>query len=221
MRSLMTNFLLRLPHVLLFHVTGSGRPTFACSCLKSSMGKWKLVGIAGVTCGGKTTLAEMLKKTIKNCIVIKQDEYFYDENSDHHVIIPELQHANWECLSSINWKELEARVKELLNEEPKDDYSTIIIDGHLIFNYEPLEKLFHKKFFLTLSKEECWERRRVRVYNPPDPPGYFDICVWPMYLKNKQEMAEKVNDIVYLNGSEDKNELFKKVIKEFNSIISF
>lgn len=27
-----------------------------------------------------------------------------------------------------------------------------------------------------------------RVYTPPDPPGYFDGHVWPMYLKNRQEM---------------------------------
>lgn len=27
-----------------------------------------------------------------------------------------------------------------------------------------------------------------RVYTPPDPPGYFDGHVWPMYLKNRREM---------------------------------
>lgn len=30
-----------------------------------------------------------------------------------------------------------------------------------------------------------------RVYTPPDPPGYFDGHVWPMYLKNRLEMEEE------------------------------
>lgn len=29
-----------------------------------------------------------------------------------------------------------------------------------------------------------------RVYKPPDPPGYFDGHVWPMYLKNRREMED-------------------------------
>lgn len=29
-----------------------------------------------------------------------------------------------------------------------------------------------------------------RVYTPPDPPGYFDGHVWPMYLKNRNEMED-------------------------------
>lgn len=34
-----------------------------------------------------------------------------------------------------------------------------------------------------------------RVYTPPDPPGYFDGHVWPMYLKNRQEMESMESDI--------------------------
>lgn len=34
-----------------------------------------------------------------------------------------------------------------------------------------------------------------RIYNPPDPPGYFDGHVWPMYLKHKREMEENETDI--------------------------
>lgn len=34
-----------------------------------------------------------------------------------------------------------------------------------------------------------------RVYAPPDPPGYFDGHVWPMYLKNRQEMENMVSGI--------------------------
>lgn len=35
----------------------------------------------------------------------------------------------------------------------------------------------------------------LRVYSPPDPSGYFDGHVWPMYLKNRQEMENMVSGI--------------------------
>lgn len=47
-----------------------------------------------------------------------------------------------------------------------------------------LETLFTTKFFFC----------RHRHYIPPDPPGYFDFVVWPMYLKNKEELAN-IRDI--------------------------
>lgn len=34
-----------------------------------------------------------------------------------------------------------------------------------------------------------------RVYTPPDPPGYFDGHVWPMYLKNRREMENTASGI--------------------------
>jgi len=34
-----------------------------------------------------------------------------------------------------------------------------------------------------------------RVYTPPDPPGYFDGYVWPMYLKNRQELGSITSEI--------------------------
>lgn len=34
-----------------------------------------------------------------------------------------------------------------------------------------------------------------RVYTPPDPSGYFDGHVWPMYLKNRHEMQSVVSGI--------------------------
>lgn len=35
----------------------------------------------------------------------------------------------------------------------------------------------------------------MRVYTPPDPPGYFDGYVWPKYLRNRQEMESMVSGI--------------------------
>ena len=43
--------------------------------------------------------------------------------------------------------------------------------------------------FLTYrTNVESVSNDRHRCYNPPDPPGYFEKVVWPMYLINKREM---------------------------------
>ena len=57
------------------------------------------------------------------------------------------------------------------------------------------------RFFLTLTRETCWDRRQKRSYDPPDPPGYFDKVAWPHYLKNLAEIREKAA-ITYLDGGD-------------------
>lgn len=34
----------------------------------------------------------------------------------------------------------------------------------------------------------------LRVYTPPDPPDYFDGYVWPMYLKNREEIESDTSE---------------------------
>lgn len=34
----------------------------------------------------------------------------------------------------------------------------------------------------------------LRVYTPPDPPGYFDRYVWPMYLKNREKIESDTSE---------------------------
>ena len=54
---------------------------------------------------------------------------------------------------------------------------------------------FDYKFFLTLPKDECYRRRITRNYIPADPDRFFDECIWPMYLKNKQIVSQDYKDI--------------------------
>lgn len=46
--------------------------------------------------------------------------------------------------------------------------------------------LLCQSYFINIKFLACFSS--TRVYEPPDPPGYFDGHVWPMYLKHRQEM---------------------------------
>ena len=175
---------------------------------------WTVVGISGCTNSGKTTLASFLQKTFPGSVVINQDKFFRPDDSREHILIPELNHKNWDCLNAVNWDTMMEQVEQILSSEPPSHRSLLIIEGHIIFNYDPMEKLCHKKYFLTMNKEECFRRRCTRVYEPPDVPGYFEKCVWPMYLSNLEEINMKVTNVMYLDGTDKIENICEKVLQD-------
>lgn len=50
-----------------------------------------------------------------------------------------------------------------INEKTK----LLIIEGFTIFNCQPIAALCNLKYFVLLSKEECWNRRKDRIYMIP------------------------------------------------------
>lgn len=180
---------------------------------------WTIVGISGCTNSGKTTLATSLRNHFLGTVVVNQDHYFRPDDSKEHILIPELNHKNWERLEAVNWDALMQYVTQSLSSEPVSANALLIVEGHIIFNYPPLEKLFHKKYFIKLDKEECYRRRITRVYDPPDIPGYFEKCVWPMYLSNLKEIEMKSSDVMYLNGTDTKESIYEKVLNDLKTFM--
>ncbi len=91
----------------------------------------------------------------------------------------------------------------------------VIVEGITIFNSPALRRLCDVKVFLELDKETCWDRRKFRSYDPPDPPGYFDKIVWPFYEKNLAEIKTLVDEkdrIHFIKAAPmTLNEIYQKV----------
>ncbi|XP_014309605.1 nicotinamide riboside kinase 1 isoform X8 [Myotis lucifugus] len=155
-----------------------------------------VIGIGGVTNGGKTTLAKKLQKHLPNCSVISQDDFFkppseIETDKNGFLQYDVLEALNMEkMMSTISCWMQSPRHSPVSTERNTEDVPVLIIEGFLLFNYN------------------------TRVYEPPDPPGYFDGHVWPMYLKHRQEIEDIEWEIVYLDGTKSKEDLFSQVYED-------
>ncbi|KAM6991174.1 carnosine N-methyltransferase [Passerculus sandwichensis] len=194
-----------------------------------------VIGLGGVTNGGKTTLAEKLKNMLPNCDIISQDDFFKPESE---VETDERGFKLYDVLDALYMDEMVTSIRNwmkspassgVVTEEPENtcdnlkNVHILIVEGFLLYNYEPLNELWNRRYFLTLPYEECKRRRSTRVYQPADTPGYFDGHVWPMYLKYKNEMEENASmQVDYLDGTKSQEELlsyvYSDIIQELNKL---
>ncbi|XP_037787815.1 nicotinamide riboside kinase 2-like [Penaeus monodon] len=204
------------------------------------MSHWVVVGISGVTNGGKSTLTNKLLETLPGTVkLINQDDYFYPEDSQHHVPAPGgLKTKIWDFFKSLDMERMEKDVLDIINSKipeksdidrgvysaPRSDPSSsssanavhyhpvLLLDGFLLYDHKGLMDICNLKYFLTLTREQCWDRRKSRLYEPPDPPGYFDHCVWPMYEAHLKRI-EKMPGVVFLDGvGNPYQEVCKKIL---------
>ncbi|XP_003216581.2 nicotinamide riboside kinase 1 isoform X1 [Anolis carolinensis] len=187
-----------------------------------------VIGLGGVTNGGKTTLSRKLKDQFPNCTIISQDDFFKPESE---VAIDDNGFLQYDVLDALYMEKMVMSIRSWMS-NPEDSVLTrpperthvgqkraeeihiLIVEGFLLYNYKPLSDIWDKKYFLTIPYEECKRRRSKRIYNPPDPPGYFDGHVWPMYLKHKKEMEENETGIVYLDGMQSQEKLYSRVFND-------
>ncbi|XP_076763053.1 nicotinamide riboside kinase [Xylocopa sonorina] len=193
--------------------------------------RWFVFGISGATCSGKTSLANRLQKELKNSVIVHQDNYFLPVDDPRHTKIEELNHFNWEIITSMDMEKMRSDILKLIesssNEselsEETHDRNILIIEGFLLFKCKVISTLCDQKYFITLAKEECWERRKGRVYEPQDVPGYFEKAVWPEYLKHKNQLMEDKDlckTITFIDGSKTKEEIFQIIFTEIKRLLS-
>lgn len=185
---------------------------------------WLIVGISGVTCGGKSSLAKDLHKSLNGSVILHQDNYFLSPDDPRHIKITELNCYNWEILSSVDMNKMYQDIIAIIESKPVGNKSkqVLILDGFLLFGYKLISDLCDLKYFLTLTKEQCWERRQKRIYDPPDVPGYFEKLVWPEYLKHLSQIKKDESEytkITFIDGSMNKEKIFQMVFTKIKQLL--
>ncbi|XP_034743713.1 nicotinamide riboside kinase 2-like isoform X1 [Etheostoma cragini] len=196
-----------------------------------------IIGIGGVTNGGKTTLTKKLLKTLPNCCVVHQDDFFRKPNQ---IEVGEDGFRQWDVISALDMEAMVNTVKGWQENPVKfarshgvslspeagecnseEGIHILVVEGFLIYNYKPLIDIYDKCFYISISYEECKRRRSTRTYTLPDPPGLFDGHVWPMYLKHRKEMENNCGKIEYLDGMTSKEHIYNKVYESVqNSLLN-
>lgn len=201
---------------------------------------WLIVGISGITCGGKTTLSNALHEYLKDpahvhCLsetveigvvkILHQDDYYYPDDHPNHEWNEHLNHINYEVIDGLDMARMCDDLHDALGKrfvlysksKPTSLLNIMIIEGFVILNHSVINRICQLKFHVHLPYEKCFERRLRRTYEPPDCVGYFEVCVWPMYEQNFEEIQNK-EDVVLLNGAASQEKLFAFV---FNSMRNF
>lgn len=186
------------------------------------MATWFVIGISGVSCSGKTTLAKQISDNLRRSDntrhlvsevrTIHQDAYFHPIESPHHIWIPDLKHINREHLGALATDKLLFDIRAVLSNKGADASTTLpsrtlhvlIVEGHLIFNHPDINAYFDIRFCMDISFEECQRRRHRRVYPQPTPSGYFERFVWPLFRAHYDEfMGQLPQAPLVLNGAGD------------------
>jgi uridine kinase len=139
-----------------------------------------VIGIAGGSCSGKTTLARHLQHRlgVDSCMAIRQDDYYFDirERQSRKKDIP-----NFDVPEALDFEQLAADIAALKNGEaaalPNYDFVThqrrlpteplepkryIIVEGMLILNAAEVRPLLDHSLYMKCAYEERYARRLSR-----------------------------------------------------------
>ncbi|XP_028968261.1 nicotinamide riboside kinase 1 [Galendromus occidentalis] len=182
---------------------------------------FSLVCVGGVTNGGKTSLTTKLRRRFPHLKYINQDDFFLKPDDPRHVWVEnsEFRSQNWEIPESVDFQALKQKVIDLTRSGEELPYRLIVLEGHLLYADPHVVKWSDLNYFFTLTREQCWERRKERVYDPPDPPGYFDAIVFPEYLKLKGFVDQNIANVEYIDGSADQSEVCDRVANSINQLL--
>jgi nicotinamide/nicotinate riboside kinase len=157
-----------------------------------------IIGIAGVSRSGKTTLADLIQKKLikqgETATVLHQDDYVMPENE-----IPKIRHrTDWECPQSIDFQRFKLEILEA-----KNKYNYVITEGLLNFWDKDINVLFDKKIFVEISKKTFLERRNKEKRWGFEPKWFYEH-VWQSHEKYGKIGLDEAT--IVLSGEEEFDE---------------
>nr|WP_307775124.1 uridine kinase [uncultured Cetobacterium sp.] len=185
-----------------------------------------LIGVAGGSGSGKTTVAHNLVKAFKSedAVLVEQDAYYKELTN---LTIEEKAAVNFDHPDSIEFDLLKEHLTKLVNNEAIDrpiyDFTThsrkdgsvriepskiIIVEGILLFAVPEIREMFDVKIFVDTDADEMILRRIERDMNErgrsfESVKNQYLTTVKPMYLEFC-EPSKRYADVIIPRGGENK-----------------
>ena len=199
-----------------------------------------LIGIAGGTGSGKTSIANYLLKQFGNdeLIVIEQDSYYKDnsnlsmdernqQNFDHPEAI-DIQLFNKQLESLLDGKPVKIPIYDFSNHNRIEQLQLvkptkiIIVEGILTLYFESLRKLMDIKVFVDVPDKIRFKRRlsrdiKKRGRTLMSVTNQYENTVYPMY-KQFVEPSKDFADIIITGGAKNK-EAIDTLINNINILL--
>jgi nicotinate (nicotinamide) nucleotide adenylyltransferase len=155
-----------------------------------------LIGIAGATRSGKTTLASELAKSlgIGEQYIIHQDKSWKAPNQ--RPWNDQFKKRDMECPDAVDWNRLKGWIRERMDQAKRQAVKYVIVEGFLLFSVPEVRDLFQKKIFVAVPKQVAYERRVASKFVRE---AEFDGLIWPSFLRYN-ECVLTMNDVFVCDG---------------------
>jgi len=166
-------------------------PPAAKDVLRYSPKQKIVVGVSGVSCGGKTTVASglnnWLNKSEQNATLIMQDDYY--KPAAELPINTFTNFLEFDEPESVRMDLIKQKIEEWLDEPvelDQEDAQILIVEGTMIFTDPSICDLCDLRYLVHVDFEVAKYRRSLRNYPIPDPVGIMAQNIWPKYIKHRE-----------------------------------
>lgn len=198
-----------------------------------------IIGIAGGTGSGKTTVAKKISQHFKSKVIVIQHDSYYKDCS--HLSAKERKKVNFDHPWALETNLLVKHLKQLSGGEtikkPMYCFKThkrrtiqiikprpiIVVEGILIFTHPELRRLMDIKIFVDTDADIRFIRRlkrdiKERGRNPDSVIGQYLNTVRPMHSKFV-EPAKRYADMI-ISGNKRESKILKILIAKTKSLLT-
>tara|TARA_B100001123_G_scaffold163941_1_gene188882 strand:+ start:53014 stop:53643 length:630 start_codon:yes stop_codon:yes gene_type:complete len=197
-----------------------------------------LIGIAGNSGAGKTTLAQSVADVLgdSSAAIVSLDSYYLDDRNagdDRDKL------HNYDSPAALDLELLTCHLRTLVNGQPieqpvydfqlhrRNNFTTtieptqiIIVEGRLTFYHAPVRTLLSTKVFLSAHNHTCYKRRLIRDRRERGRTEESIHTQWkqsvePMFVRYVEPTKKHAN--INLNGEQTIAILTKSIIRHLKS----
>jgi len=178
-----------------------------------------VVGLTGVSCGGKTTMANALRGWLgeKFGDVIMQDDHY--RPVEELPINPISNFPEFDEPESVRMDKIVEKIKAWKDNMDDDSAPRVlVVEGTMIFTCQEIIELCDLRYLIHVDFQTAKYRRSLRNYKIPDPPKIMELNIWPKYIKHRnvsKKHAKKGNHVFkQINGTKCVEHILAGIIRD-------